>query len=117
MMLKLRDIDTNINHIENLDLNYQYVFGGKMNCVLSETNIKCGNEEEILNAFHRKGKQYFQEINHRGDHLVMYVRVKRRLFGIGYRGAEQIENARRNMEESVQNTVDDVFGVGCVEAE
>lgn len=116
MSLKLRDIDTNTQHLENLKLTYNHIFGGKMTCILSESDIECGNKEEILDAFYRKGKQYFQKINHRGDHIYMCVGVKRR-FAIGSIGAEQIEEARKKLEEGVQNTVDDVFGVGCVEVE
>ena len=116
MSLKLRDIDTNTPHIENLTQNYNYIFGGRMSCTLSKADIKCSNEEKILDAFHRKGKQHFQEINRRGNHLIMQVTVRRRYL-IGPIGAKQIEDARKNLEEGVQNTVDDVFGVGCVEVE
>lgn len=116
-VLRLRDIDTNTPHIENLKLDYYYIPGGTMSCILRKDDIKCGNEDEILDAFRRKAKPYFHKIRSEENHVALYVNVGRRLFGLGSRGAEQIEEARENMEEAFQNTVDDVFGVGCVEVE
>lgn len=116
MSLKLRQIETNTEHIKNLRCSYYHIIGaGNLNVTIYEKDITCSNKDEILDALYRKGKRHFKKVDKNVNEVTFQVDVSARLFG--GRGPEEIEEARKNLVEGVQNTIDDVFGVGCAEVE
>jgi len=121
MSIKLRSIKTGTPHISNPKLTYSKYIGQMiMDVCIKKSDIGCSNKNEIMGALERRGKDHFYEITRRSstDNLEERIFFKIRLNNslLGTVKLKHIEEGRADLQDAMQNTVDDVFGVGCVEA-
>ena len=64
----LRQIETRTPYIDNIKPSYYYdIRGAYLNIYINKDDINCQNKEEILDSAYRKGKNYFDKVERRGD--------------------------------------------------
>jgi len=87
--------------------------GGRIVFSINNEDIKCRNKDEIKEAVARRGRDYFDYVGCHSGSVSLEIRCSRTLIG-NHVTARSMHSAKQDGKEAFKNTMDDVFGVGCV---
>lgn len=116
MRLRLDKLETGSEHVEDqelmiddLDLHFK-----EAPVLVGKQDINCENEEEILDSIKRKGKKYFDEVREGSNYVTLNTSIDCTWL-LGRVKPKHLANMQNEAQENLKNTIEDVFGVGCVE--
>lgn len=117
--LELRQLEPENDKINSVEVYHAEGFREREDYIvfhIQDSDIMCSNKGQVKEAMMRRGKEYFDDVSNLSDSIYLEIEVSQ-TFLTGHTLPKHLFRARDKGEKALKNTVDDVFGVGCVGVE